>query len=121
MDPDAKLGYNDYKFESSAGYGTNGGFLAEKGRNVYNIAKKLREEQSGAHYYIGALHTIPLLYCASLIMLCLVPVMLTNDTDMLCLLITCCVCCWSVSNGLLPQVVKHTSISTTWDTTVSAL
>ena len=45
-----KLGYNDYKFESSSGYDTNGGFLADKGGNVYNVAKKLKEEQAGAHY-----------------------------------------------------------------------
>ena len=55
VDAAAKLGYNDYKFESSVGYGTNGGFLAEKGRNVYNAAKKLKKEQAAA-YCIGACH-----------------------------------------------------------------
>merc|ERR1711988_529312 len=39
----AKLGYNEYKFETGAygGYGTNGGFLKEKGISVYNMTKAL--------------------------------------------------------------------------------
>jgi len=44
VDSTAKLGYNEYKFESSVGYGTNGGFLKEKGISVYNLTKALVDE-----------------------------------------------------------------------------
>merc|ERR1712117_334187 len=44
IDPNALLGVNEYKFESVNGYGTNGGFLKEKGISMYNLTKALKDE-----------------------------------------------------------------------------
>ena len=44
IDPSALLGLNEYKFESVNGYGTNGGFLKEKGISMYNLTKSLKDE-----------------------------------------------------------------------------
>ena len=38
------LGYNDYKFESSIGYGSKGGYLSHKGVQVHNLVKSLIDQ-----------------------------------------------------------------------------
>ena len=43
-DPDAVLGVNEYAYESSVGYGDNGGYVREKGICMYNLTKALKDD-----------------------------------------------------------------------------
>jgi len=56
VDKDAVLGYNEYKFESTAGYGKQGGFLAEKGRCVYSLIQSLLKAGDPVHYVGSQTH-----------------------------------------------------------------
>ena len=61
IDPNALLGLNEYKFESVNGYGTNGGFLKEKGISMYNLTKALKDEGVPINY-VGSQTHIDLSY-----------------------------------------------------------
>ena len=56
IDPNAILGYNEYKFEADGSFGSNGGFLSEKGRSVYNLIKALKDQGVPIHYVGSQTH-----------------------------------------------------------------